>query len=193
MKELIEPEKVIEKIEKEKVDINLIKRKTNSKTFRGYLNGLIQKANNDKNHEIRVFLEEILRKFNKFYPQKIIKSEIEIIDGWKGKDIPEIFEGFENDFIIKEHIKDKESKAVTTTTHHIPKENVNKLFFWIKQWKQGESHKCYDFASIIGEKDWKEVWKKRTEVYFPKYYYCVKILEALGIIKYSGRGLITKY
>ena len=191
MPEKHEQEREIETIEREKVNIDLIKRKTNSKTFRGYLNGLIQKANNDNNHEIRVFLEEILRRFNKFYPQKIIKSEIEIIDGWKGKDVPEIFEGFENDFVIKEHIKDKESKAVTTTTHYIPKENVNKLLFWIKQWKTGESHKCYDFALKLGYDEWKELWKIRKD-YFMLYYYPVKILEALEIINYSGRGTITK-
>jgi len=64
--------------------------------------------------------------------------------------------------------------------------------FWIKKWKVGENHKCYDVAEVLGFKDWKEIWKNRTDVYFPLYYYPVKILEALKIIKYGGRGKITR-
>lgn len=190
-KEVFEPQIEREEFNKPKINTDFIKRKTNSKTFRGYLNGLIQKANKDKNKEMVIFLEEILNKFNEFYPQKIVKSEIEILNGWKGKGGLEIYRGFENDIIIKEHIKNKEGE-VSESNHTIPQENVNRIIFYIKKWEIGESHKCYDFSEIIGEPNWQEVWKKRTKVYFLKYYYPIKILEALNIIHYSSKGVITR-
>lgn len=171
--------------------IEFIKEKGNSKTFRGYLNGCLKRALGDENKEMVILFRELLMKFNEFYPQKIVKSEIEIIDGWKGIGSLEAFEGFDKDFIIKEHIKNKETKEVKDSNHTIPRANVNKLFFWIKKWKINETHKCYDFADYLGYSSWKELWKERKQ-YFAFYYYPIKILEALGIIKYSGRGDITK-
>ena len=113
------------------------------------------------------------------------------IYGINGIDNIEIMEGFTTDFVIKSHIKDKETEEITTQTHQIPFKNVNVLFFWIKKWKIGEKHKCYDFANKLGYSDWKELWKERKE-YFDLYYYPIKVLEALKIIKYSGKGEITR-
>ncbi len=117
--------------------------------------------------------------------------EVEIIEGWKGIDNIELFRGFENDFVIKSHTKNKETGKVTTQTHQIKVERVNTLFFWIKQWKLGETHKCYDFAEKLGYKDWKELWKERKQ-YFELYYFPIKCLEVMGFIKYGGRGEVTR-
>ena len=133
---------------------------------------------------------------NKNREFKNIKSEfieVEIIEGWKGKLSLEIFEdGFSQDFKIKQSIRDKETMNIETTTKIIPAENVNRILKYIASWKINESHKCYDFAEVIGEENWKEVWKKRTDVYFPLYYFPIKVLEALKIIKYSGKGDIKR-
>ncbi len=192
MVEVLSPRiKEIISYEKPKIDIGLIKRKSNSKTFRGYLNGCIQKAIKDKNRELEFLFKEILNKFNKFYPNKVVLTEIEIVEGWQSIDSLEIFKGFTNDFIIKQHLKDKKTGQVRTTTHQISKIKVNTLLSWIKRWKVGESHKCYDFAINLGYSGWKELWKERKE-YFELYYYPIKILEALNLIDYSGRGKITR-
>ena len=52
------------------IDVGFIKRTSNAKTFRGFLEGCIKKTQNDRNYEILKLLEEIKRTFNKFYPQK---------------------------------------------------------------------------------------------------------------------------
>ena len=171
--------------------IGFMKDKGNSKTFRGYLNGCIKKAVKEENKEMVILLRELLAKFNEFYPNSIIKNEIELIEGWKSIGSLESFEGFDKDFIIKEKIKDKETGEVKSVTHSIPRENVNRLFFWIKTWKVGEKHKCYDFAPKLGYNTWKDLWRER-KIYFAQYYYPTKILEALDIIKYSGRGDVTR-
>lgn len=164
--------------------------------FRNYLNGLITKFSLNEefglNHkELGVFLREVLTKFNSCYPNKIIKKEIEIISGWKGKGSFEI-DFFTDEIIIAEKSKDKETGEVSTIKHSVAPENVNRLLLFINQWEIGETRKCYDFATVLGELNWQEVWKKRSSVYFPRYYYPIKVLEAMKKIKYSGRGDITR-
>ena len=187
-------EKRIEtEIHEPKLNLSLLKKRGNSKTFKGLLLSDMKTAKKDGNFEVLALIQHYYKKCCKFEKQKSKPLvEIEIVEGWKGIDNIEVFRGFTNDFVINSHQKDKETGEVTFATHQIPFERVNRLFFYIKQWKIGETHKCYDFAEIVGEKDWKEVWKKRTDVYFPLYYYPIKVLEALGMIKYSGRGNITR-
>ena len=186
-------EPVVEKEiqEKPKLNIEFSKRSTTAKTYRGFLKGCLQKARNDENKEMSIFIEELMKKFDAYYPQKIVQKEIEIISGWKGKDVKEIYMGFREDFLIKEHIKDKETGKVSTITYQVAREDVNRLLFWIKQWKIGETHKCYDFAVKLGWNSWKDLWRER-KIYFRTYYRPIKVLEALGIIKYSGRGDTTR-
>ena len=181
----------IESIEKPKLDIGFSKRSTNAKTFRGFLSGCLQKARNDENSEMSIFIEELIKKFNEFYPQEIVKNEIKIISGWKGEGSIDIYKGFEDDFIIREFIKDKGTGAVSSVLHHVFKADVNRLLFWIKDWKLNESHICYDFAPKLGYDNWEDLWKVRKK-YFSLYYYPIKVLEALGIIDYTGRGTITR-
>ena len=186
-------EKSQEEIEEPKLNISILKKKTNAKTFTGWLIGKTKQARNENNPEVMHLLASIYEKYMELEKRRLKPTiEIEIIEGWKGIDNIKLFRGFENDFVIKSHTKNKETGEVTAQTHQIKAENVNRLFFWIKQWKVGEMHKCYDFAEKLGEKDWKEVWKKRMEVYFPLYYHPIKVLEALGIIKYGGRGEVTR-
>jgi len=171
-----------------KLDKEILSKKSSSKSFKGWLIGKIKESTD---METRIFLQEIYKKYEEFNSKKEVIT-LEIIEGWKGKDSISIDKRFDNDFVIETHNKDKETNEVTTSKHNIPKENVNNMLTFISYWKVGESHKCYEFAEMLGCTDWKEVWKERMTIYFPLYYYPLKILEKLGIIKYSGRGKITR-
>jgi hypothetical protein len=183
--------KEIVSYEEPKIDFDLLKKRGSSKTFSGWLIGKIRESSQSRNLEMTILLQEIYKKHQEFNSKKEIIT-LEIIEGWKGKDKIEINKRFDNDFIIESHNKDKETGEITTSRHTIPKENVNNMLTFISYWQVGESHKCYDFATMLGVNDWKEVWKERMSIYFPLYYYPLKILESLGIIKYSGRGKITR-
>ena len=175
-----------------KIDLSLFRKHGNSKTFPGYCIQKMKEAREKNNPEIVQLIQHFYQKYVEFEKEKSRPLiEIEIVEGWKGVDRIEVIKGFENDFVIKSHTKDKETNEVTTQTHQIPHEKVNTLFFWIKQWQLGDKHKCYEFATYLGYSDWKELWKERKD-YFEAYYYPIKVLEALGMIKYSGRGDITR-
>lgn len=182
----------LEKHKNPKLDLSLFKKKSSAKTFKGLLLGDLKKSINEGNLDVALLIQHYYKKyidFNKRVSKQLV--EIEIVEGWKGVDNIEIFAGFTENFVINSHTKDKETGEVTTLTHQIPFEDVNRLFFWIKQWKIGESHKCYDFSERLGFKSWKELWKERKS-YFELYYYPIKVLESLKIIDYSGRGKITR-
>lgn len=170
--------------------------RTNATSHRGIILSLLTKFRKDAEQgftytplELKQVFEECLTKYNELKKNSdIVTLELQ---GWKGKDLIEVDE-FDSDFVLLEHRKEKDSNEVETITHKIPKENVNRLYKFIKSWKLKESRECYDFTEILGQKEWAEVWKKRTDVYFPLYYYPIKCLEHLKIIKYSGRGKITR-
>lgn len=121
------------------------------------------------------------------------------LNSWKGKDGLEIRRDGDN-WIITEHRKDKHSQEVKTTTKNIPSGDVNDLFLLIK--------KLCDVEPNLRAKDlWREIIEEyelypldvegfnggsaRAKYYFPYYYYPVKVLEALKVITYGGRGVIT--
>ena len=178
--------------EESRIDLSLFKKKGNSKTFPGYCIQKMKEARDNNNPEVVQLIQHFYKKYMEFEKEKSRPLiEIEIVEGWKGVDKIEVISGFENDFVIKSHTKDKKTGKVTTATHQIPHEKVNTLFFWIKKWKVGESHKCYEFATQLGYSEWKDLWSERKE-YFDDYYFPIKVLESLGMVEYSGRGEVTR-
>jgi hypothetical protein len=171
--------------------------KCSAASHRGIILSLLVKFNKDAEKginytalELKQVWSEALTKYNELKKSNDLVT-LELLN-WKGKDIPEIFDGFDNEFILVEHRKDKETGIVEESTHKVPHENVNRLLKFIRTWKIKESHDCYDFVEVLGKESWEEVWGERTDTYFPLYYYPIKVLEKLGIIKYSGRGKITR-
>jgi hypothetical protein len=168
-----------------------------SETFRGFIDGQITKARNIKvdtipKKEVVLIFEEFKKKFDEFYPKKIVRTEIKIIDGWKGEGAEEIYKGLEGDIHIRYYIKAKHSDEEDKEINKVVRQSsINRMIRIVKRLKMGEKYSCYDIADRMGV-DWKEVWKQRSDIYFPEYYYPIKVLEALGLIKYEDRGGIER-
>jgi hypothetical protein len=170
--------------------LNKFSGKTTAKDFRSWLEHRIGIYTKTDNEEYRQVFMEILRAYNYFESDHSREVVIEL-ENWKGEGNLDIYKGFTDNFILIEHIKDKESGEVTDMKHEVNHAEVNRLLFWIKSWQLGESHSCYEFAEFLGYKSWKDLWAERKQ-YFAYYYYPIKVCEAIGIVKYSGRGQITK-
>jgi hypothetical protein len=164
------------------------------KTFETYLSGKMASLRNIKEvsigkNVVEILLQEIIDTYSNLNkPGK--KMEIEI-EGWKGKGDISIYENFQTDFVVIEHIKDKDSDEVEERRTTIPVENVRYMLATIRTLQLNTTYKCYAIANKMGW-DWKELWKNRTEVYFPKYYYPLKILQYLGFITYTSKGSVTR-
>lgn len=175
----------------EKIDIAPIKKKSTAKTFRDMLLGKIQVASHDNNHELRYLFEELLRDFDKFYPKKIVRNQVKILSGWKGEGNTSIYKGFADNFIISYYVAGKEGEEGREVVREVLKEDLNKMIWIIKNLPLNEPVSCYYISEKLGYPKWEDLWKVR-KVYFDRYYFPVKICEALLIINYSGRGKITR-
>jgi len=166
--------------------------KSHAKSIRGILQGLVIKFSKEAKenktysaYELQKLFEEVLRKFNEMYPNNITK--VEIIEGWEKSDgyFP-IEKNFENNFVVEIwHNEQKERKEVK-------KEDLNRMLNVIRKLEIGRQYKCYAIAKLMGV-NWKYIWKERMNVYFPRYYIPLKVLDRLGIIKYGGnKKIITR-
>lgn len=172
----------LEKIEK----VGDVKKyKSDSKSIRGLILGLIQKFSSDsKNNkiysakELQMIFSEVLSRFNELYPQKVTK--IEVVEGWeKANGEYPIEKNFENDFIVEIwHNENKEKKIVS-------KADLNRMLNIIRKLEVGKVYNCYNIADLMGI-EWGELWKHRMDIYFPRYYAPLKILSFLKIIDYGG-------
>ena len=205
---VIKENKQIERIEVFKPKLTksrqkLVLRESKSKSITSLISSRIALLRKDHKNSMNekiyspndlILLLNMLQEKNREFKQ--IKDEfveIEIIEGWKKKGGLDVFPtGFEQDFKIVQRIRDKKTGKIKETHKIIPFENVNKILKHILTWKKGETRMCYDFTELLGEKTWQDVIGKRTKVYFPFYYFPIKVLEELGFIDYGGNGEIKR-
>ena len=65
-KEVIEKRSNVLILEEPKIDVSIFKKKSNSKTFKGFLIGKIKQARDDKNTELVILLGELYKKYQEF-------------------------------------------------------------------------------------------------------------------------------
>lgn len=180
----------IEKIDNEGKP--LFHSRTTAKDMRAWIQGQINKCSKYGNSEYEFFFREILNAYEYFHPAlENLKLEIEIVGGWKGVGDTRVYMGFDNDIRILIPLKDKLTGIVKKNPKTIYKEDINNMIKIIKEMSIGQVCSCYQIAEKMGL-DWREdIWKNRTKVYFAKYYYPLKFLEAMRIIQY-GDGTIRR-
>ena len=121
------------------------------------------------------------------------------IEGWKGKDRPSITK-VGTDWEIVEHRKDKSSGEIGKIKHTVSEEKV--LILWKMIQNEAEVNQ-----SVVSRRLWHDIilkynlsieieefngGKNRSSIYFPLFYYPIKVLEEKGLIRYGGRGKITR-
>jgi len=79
-----------------------ISRKTKANTFSGYLLSCIKKLRDKGNLDAALLTETYYKKFMKDYHPKLVNN-IQLV-GWKGKDEPEYYKDFTDDFILFIHL-----------------------------------------------------------------------------------------
>lgn len=129
-----------------------------------------------------------------------------IVEGWKGAGDMEITQDF-NGFKITEVRKEKSTGEVKQSVHLVKQEDYNRIkdivnlldksIVYTSKYvarKLIQLKKLTEVEKMTEEQLMSALWggKYRAKYYFPLLYYPLKILEAKGIIKYSGRGNITK-
>ena len=107
MKEIFEKNVEIEEKKNNKLDLSLFKRKSSSKTYKGWIIGQFKKAINDKNKDVAEILQTCYKKYIEFDE---IKSTAQVrVAKWKGKRGISIISVPEKFIVIRYRKKDQDS------------------------------------------------------------------------------------
>lgn len=186
MVEIFNKEKDLIKIENtSKLDLNILKKRGNSKTFANLLISKIKDARKNDNLETAIFLQEIYYIYKSYE-----KSEEILISSWKGKDKVKIFIEPDRIILIK-HKKVEPGEVPKEIKSEIYKEDVNKVISAINKLKESFNNKIptSEIAEIVYNKKWKDIFSNRQE-----HIMLVDILNILShyeIIHYYRAGYST--
>lgn len=191
--------KPIERIEKQ--GENKFRGKTTAKTFEGWLQGKINSFAKKGQTEWEFGLREVLNSYKHYHPNRPSQSKLVKVElkDWKGQGEIYLGKTYENNFIVIEHIKDKDSGNIEKKERIIKVEDVNHLSRLLGQIEISQKLNYKQIVRmIIKSKDLPVTLdafnggRNRAEFYFPLYYFPLKILEELKVITYHGRGGVTR-
>jgi hypothetical protein len=197
------PEDKREKLKTEK----LMNRLTEAKTFLGYLRGSLSISRNDKNEELSVFIEELIKKYQEFEVKSLVR-----LNSWKGKDQIKIIE-LPDSFDIIRHQKPDQDHEAKEILRNIPKIEVNNVIWAINHSKNYHEENFIQTQEIarhycIAAKITKN--KKGNELFYPDgtfewqhFFGCrflhtelnliLRLLDYYNVIKYrAGRTNVLK-
>ncbi len=153
----------------------------------------VMKIHNREISKLKDIIKD-LKKSNK------VTSKVTSVQGWKGKDTIDIVRLDKHEWLVTEHRKGKHSGKVTKNKWYIKAEAVNTIWKIICMLTDKDVPKT-NYRQIVSalimknnidiQIDAFNGGRYRSKYLFPQYYYPMKIIESLGLIKYGGSG-ITK-
>lgn len=125
--------------EKLKVE-KAVTRTTNAKTFEGYLNGSIRVARQEKNLEVAILLEHLLKKYREYQLTGKIK-----LKSWKGKSSIQFIKSPDKIIVITYQKKDQDHEPQEVRTE-ITKEEINYVIASINQYELNKKIRTKEIA-----------------------------------------------
>jgi hypothetical protein len=164
---------------KQLLDLNLIKKRGNSKTFKGFLIGKLKEAMNNENKELAFILQEIYKRYSEYETPETI-----VLKSWKGKSSINIIEKPDY-FIIITYQKDDQDSKPHEVKREVTKLEVNRIIKTINELNIGEKIPTRD----IGERAYKRKW---DDIFSDRFLHTtlnliLRLLDYYKIIKYRSR------
>ena len=174
----------IEKVVKEdsKIDMSILRKRGNSKSFNGWLIQKIKDARAKENTEMVVLLSEIYKEYKNFEEERVL------LTGWKGKSSLKVIEKPEMFTIITYQREDQDS-APQEVKREISKEEVNHIILVLHALNEGEPIPTRKVGEMAYKKDWDTIFADRglhTQLNL-----ILRLLDYKKQIKYrGGRSLV---
>lgn len=165
------------------IDLSLLRKRGNSKTFSGWLIGQIKMASKNGNLDMVKSLEFIYNKYKEFET-----SERIILESWKGKSSINIINKPDSFEIITFQKEDKYSEP-KEIKRNILKSEVNDVLVAIHKLNKGIEIKTRFIAEEVYKEKWKDIFSNRFE--HTNLNLILRLLDKKGIISY-GKGGLTK-
>ena len=177
-----EVESVISTKEESKIDISLLRKKGNSKTYKGLLLQKMKEAKQQNNLEVCQLLQWCYKEYLGFETSEKLKYKI-----WKGKSSMRLIEEPDR-FILITWQRYEPGESPKEIQHEISKEEVNQVLKEIYALNKGEKIPTPVIGANVCHKYWKEVFSDReTHIRLCQIY---NILALKKIIHYYKRGFV---
>jgi len=183
MKEVFTFTKPIETIEEEKIDNSVFRKRSNAKTWEGWMIGKMKQARDSNNPEMLAILYTIYQKHREFgnYEKVYLKA-------WKGKSGIHFINKPDYFIAITFQKKDQDSRPVEVR-REIPKKEVNLIISCINRLKQEKTIiPTREIGEMAYSKRWNTIFADRhlhTELNL-----ILRLLDYYNVIRYRG-GLTT--
>jgi len=141
---------IVEKYSEPRLNLNILRKKGNSKTYSGWLIQKIKEARQDENLDVAELLTNCYKKYLEFRTHEDI-----ILKSWKGKSSLEII-SYPDYFEIITFQKPNQDEKPEEVRTEISKLEVNRIINVINELNTGEKISTRD----IGEKAYKREWNK---------------------------------
>ncbi len=171
----------MEFIVEEKIDTSIFKRKTNSKTFRGFLIGKIKQARDTSNYELVVLLSELYKRYIAYQTEPFNPKH------WRGKSGVKFIEHPEMVISIRFRKLEPNSEPKEIKMELLRKD-INRLIWVLNKLNLGTWIGTSEIAQKFYGMRWEKVFSDRK-----RHIYLVEILNYLEyrkIIKYSRVGKV---
>lgn len=174
--------KSIESIEEEKIDISIFKKKTNSKTFRGFLIGKIKQARDTENIELVVLLGELYKKFDEYETCEKFRAK-----QWRGKS--GVSYQIEPHTVIAIRFKKSDiGEEPKETRTEMTREEINRVSWAINKLEKEKPITTPLIAELVYRTSWKNVFSDRKK--HPLLCEILGYLEYKNEIKYFRSGKV---
>lgn len=168
----------LEREEERKLDLGLLKKRGNSKTFSGYMIQKMKEARNEGNFEVALLIQHFYKKHLEFQTSEKLK-----LKSWKGKSSLQIIEKPDYFIVITFQKEDQDSEP-KEVKREIPKLEVNRIIKTINELNNGKKIPTRE----IGEKAYKRKW---DDIFADRFLHTnlnliLRLLDYYGMTHYRG-------
>jgi hypothetical protein len=164
------------------LDLNLLKKRGNSKTFKGWLISRMKESRDNKQFDVTELIQVIYKKYLEFETSETFKAS-----QWKGKSSITYLEHPDKIIIVK-YQKPEPFEQPKEIKVEILIEEINRVLWAIQSLNKGIWLNTSDIAEKVYGKEWKKVFSDR-----PKHIILTLIfnyLEYKKIIDYKRSGKV---
>jgi hypothetical protein len=161
------------------IDLSLLRKRGNSKTFSGWLISEIKTASKNGNLDMVKSLEFIYNKYKQFET-----SERLILKSWKGKSSLEIINK-PDCFIVVTYQKESKDSKPSEVRREIPKLEVNRIIKTISELDKGTKIPTRDIGELAYKRKWDDIFSDRF--LHTNLNLILRLLDYYKITKYRSR------
>lgn len=162
-----------------KLDLSILKRRGNSKTYKGLLIQKMKEARNDGNLDVVELLQWCYKEYLKF------ESKTKLyLNGWKGKSSFQVIKQPDS-FIVVTYQKPSKDEEPKEIFREIGKEEINEVIITLNKLKDKfERIPTRAIGQVTYNKIWEDIFSDRH--LHTKLNFILRILDYYGLIEYKG-------